>query len=84
MTELFFFLLGVSTRGDEEMVDDREARQPGGEFESTAGFVEGKYHERCRSIFHQTLTCWRITGSGYGDEVCLLPYENLWSILENK
>ena len=32
----FFLLLGVPARGDEEMVGDRETRQPGGEFESTA------------------------------------------------
>jgi hypothetical protein len=45
------------------MVVDRETRQPGGEFEITAGFVQGKDHERSRYIFHQPLTCWRITGS---------------------
>jgi hypothetical protein len=49
----------------EEMVGDHEARQPGGEFESTTGSVQGKDHERCRSIFHQPLACWNITGSGY-------------------
>jgi hypothetical protein len=35
-----------------------------GEFESTTGSVQGKDHERCRSLFHQPLACWRITGSG--------------------
>ena len=58
----FFRLLGFP---DEEMVGDREARQPGGELEITAGSVQTKDHDRCRSIFHQPLACWRITGSGY-------------------
>ena len=59
--DFFFCHLGFP---DEEMVGDREARQPGGEFESTAGSVQAKDQERCRSIFHQPVTCWRITGSG--------------------
>ena len=63
--EFFFCLLGVPARGDEEMVGDCESRQPGGEFESTEGSVQVKDHERWRSIFHEPLTCWRITGSGY-------------------
>jgi hypothetical protein len=58
--DFFFLLLGFP---DEEMVGDREGRQPGGEFENTAGSVQSKDHERCRSIFHQPLGCWRITGS---------------------
>jgi hypothetical protein len=40
----FFFLLGFPVRGDEEMVDDHEVRQPGGEFEITAGSVQVKDH----------------------------------------
>ncbi len=59
----FFFVTLVIP--DEEMVADREVRQPGGEFEITAGSVQAKDHEYYRSIFHQTLTCWRITGSGF-------------------
>jgi hypothetical protein len=55
-TIFFFCLLGLSY---EEMVGDRETRQPGGEFESTTGSVQVKDHERCRSLFHQPLTCWR-------------------------
>ena len=31
------------------MVGDREVRQPGVEFENTAGSVQGQDHERCRS-----------------------------------
>ena len=63
--QVFFFpLFDVPARGDEELVDDRETRQPGGGFENTVGCVQGKDHERCRSIFHQPLVCWRITGSG--------------------
>jgi hypothetical protein len=49
---------------DEEMVGDRETRQPGGKFESTTGSVQTKDHECYRSLFHQPLTCWRITGLG--------------------
>ena len=47
VTEHLFFLFGVPARGDEAMVADREARQPGGEFEITAGCVQAKDHERC-------------------------------------
>jgi hypothetical protein len=51
---------------DEEMVGDRrEVREPGVEFEITTGSVQGKDHERYGSIFHQPLTCWIITESGY-------------------
>jgi hypothetical protein len=57
----FFCLLGLP---EEEMFRDHETRQPGGEFEITTGSVQGKDHERCRSLFHQPLVCWRITGSG--------------------
>jgi hypothetical protein len=38
----FFSTLGISSRDDEEMVDDREVRQPGGEFENTGGSVQVK------------------------------------------
>ena len=48
VTEHLFFLFGVPARGDEAMVADREARQPGGEFERTGGLVQGKDHERYR------------------------------------
>ncbi len=59
---IFFFCV-FEVKHDEEMVGDRERRQPGGEFESTTGSVQAKDHERYRSIFHQPLSCWRITGS---------------------
>jgi hypothetical protein len=62
--DFFFFKKLKGQSNDEEMVADRETRRPGGEFESTTGSVQGKDHERCKSIFHQTLGCWRITGSG--------------------
>jgi hypothetical protein len=43
---IFFFPFWVFP--DEEMVGDRETRQPGGEFESTTGSVQVKDHECCR------------------------------------
>ncbi len=58
--DFFLWLLGFP---DEEMVGDHEARQPGGEFENT-GSVQGKDHERFRSIFHQPLACWTSQGRG--------------------
>ena len=61
---IFFFYLCGFVRGDEEIVGDREDRQQGGEFESPGGSVQGKDHEIYRSIFHEPLTCWRITGLG--------------------
>ena len=51
-TIFFFAFWGFP---NEEMVGDRETRQPGGEFEVTTGSVQGKDHERSRSIFHQPL-----------------------------
>ncbi len=51
----FFFWRNLKGQSDEEMVADREIRRPGGEFESTTGSVQGKDHERCKSIFHQPL-----------------------------
>jgi hypothetical protein len=61
--DFFFSVWGFP---DEEMVGDHETRQPGGEFEINTGSVQGKDHERCRSLFHQPLACWRITGSVVG------------------
>ncbi len=61
-----FFFLAVWGFPDEEIVGDHETRHPGGEFERTTGSVQRKDRERCRSLFHQPLTCWGITGSVVG------------------
>ena len=64
------------------LVDDRETRQPGGEFESTARSVKSKDHECCRSIFQQSLQHDSRVGGSQGRSAPSIEYRDLQKVKE--